>query len=321
MWIDSIAVFESSMPGAVSLDDVWRKTVLDFYSDGNVGLVPPTTGTLTAVGGTITLAGATSPNSGVYINLPGLTAGQQYTFSWLGGTCTGGIGGAIYFRNGYNGGSATFESTTWAASTAGSYTFTAPAGAVSIWISGYTGVTGWVISANAIKPKSSGMSSAQNLPLLSGNNANGTALSVAAPVGGFGITCTPGTATFLIGESAQGNTKTCAVVWEWPVPSDYIAGRDLTLTTNAYFSGTGTAGATKTITLTAYKITNTTGAHGSNIGPSASTLTNAAADYAMTIAGATLAPGDRLLLRLTAALQETGGTNPINARINSVRVS
>jgi len=321
IWFDSIGVFESSMTGAVSMDDVWRKTVLDFYSDGNVGLVPPTTGTLTASSGTITLAGAVSPNSGVYINLPGLTAGQQYTFSWTAGVSTSSLGGGMYFRNGYNGGSTTFDSSTWTDSTAGTKTFTAPAGPVSIWVYGYSGVTGWQLTLCSIKPVASGIVTANNLPLNTGKNADGTSLVVAAAAGTFGLTNTPGTATFLIGEAARGNTKTDAVCWEYQLPGDYIATRNLTVTANAYYTGAGTVGATKTLTLTAYKITNTTGAHGSNLGPSASTLTNAAADYAMTVTGATLSPGDRVLLRLTAAVQETGGASDLNARINSVRVS
>jgi len=321
IWFDSIGVFESSQPGAVSLDDVWRKTVLDFYSDGNVGFVAPTTGTLTAVGGTITLSGATSPNSGAYINLPGLVAGQQYKFTWTTGVSTGALGGGLYMRNGFNGGSVTFDSATWTDSTAGSKAFTAPAGPVSIWIYGYTGVTDWVFTLCSIKPVASGIATPSNLPLNTGKNENGTTLTVAAPSGGFGITNTPGTATFLIGESAQGNTRTSAATWEVQLPGDYVAGRDLTLTANAYFSGTGTAGATKSLTLTAYRISNTTGGHGSNLGPSAITLTNTATDYPLTIAGTTLSPGDRLLLRLTAVLQETGAASPINSRINSARLS
>lgn len=150
IWFDSIGVFESSQPGAVSLDDVWRKTVADYYSDGNVGLVPSTTaGSVTASSGTITLTGATSPNSGVYVNLPGLAPGKTYKVSFTPVSATGGVGaGGVYCRNGYNGGSTEFSKASgtgdWTAGGgAVSFTFVAPPGAVSLWVYGFTGVTAW----------------------------------------------------------------------------------------------------------------------------------------------------------------------------------
>ncbi len=326
LYVDSVWFGIGWLPGQASLETVSSKFVLDYYGDGNVGLVSTTTtGSVTASSGTITLTGATSPNSGVYINLPGLTTGKTYKVTFNPVSCVGNTAGGVYARNGFAGG---FTDLSKASGTGdwtvggGTVTFTivAPSNPVSLWAYGYTGATDWVMNQWSIKPVESGIARAINIPLLSGRASNSDALSTAGAVNSFGVSSTPGTSLYLIGANASSSTVTANALWEVTLPNDYVAGRDLTLTVNAYASGGGTLGATKSLTLTAYKNTDSSGAQGSNLGPSAATLTTAAADYPLTITGTTLSPGDRVLFKLSAIVQETAA-GTLAARINSLRLS
>lgn len=325
-WVDSVWFGEGLLPAGVGFDDASLKTVADYYSDSNVGKFTDNTGTLTVSSGSITIVGAPSAASDTYINLPGLTPGKTYKVSFNAVSGTGGVqAGGVYMRNGLDGGSTDLAKASgtgdWTnAGGAVSFTFVAPNGPVCVRPYGYTNVTGYVLNSWSIKPVESGIARAINIPLLSGRASNSDALSTAGAVNSFGVSSTPGTSLYLIGANASSSTVTANVLWEVTLPNDYVAGRDLTLTVNAYASGGGTLGATKTLTLTAYKITDTTAAQGSNLGPSAATLTTSAADYALAITGATLSTGDRVLLRLSAIVQETAAGS-LAARINSLKLS
>lgn len=318
-YVDSVGLFDGVLPGFLSMDTVSNKFVNDFYNDGNVGRITGNTGTLTAVAGVITLTGSPSANSDVYINLPGLTADAQYKVNFHATGATGNTAGGLYIRNGYNGGSTTITSGTWTVGGDSTTTFTAPSGPVSVWVYGYTGTTGYVLDTWAIKPVASGISNPANLALTSARNADGSVVTASAAATTFGISNTAGTSTYLVGANALSATITSTVVWEYQPPFDYVAGRDLTVTVNAYYTGSGTAG-TKTLTLTAYRINSSTGAQGTNLGPAAVVLTNTATDNVFTVLGTTLAPANRIEFRLVSVLQETAGT-AINSRINSVRIS
>lgn len=316
--IESALLCEGMLPGAVGFEDAARKTIADFYADGNVGPIAGATGTLTATAGTITLVGATV-NPDTFINVVGITPGKQYRVSWGAGTCTGNVGGALYVRNGANGGSSNVLSTVWAAGSAGSAVFTAPAGACSVWISGYGGTTGYAIPGWSIKPVDSGMT-AVGIELYSLRSANGDAISTSVSGGRFATHCTPGVQGFVFGESAISSTVTSTAVREFFLPADYVAGRDFTVTVSARTAGTGVWGATRTIAVSAFKV-GTNGLHGANLGPVAQNLNTVITDHAFTISGATLAPGDRVMLRFVTVLQETGGSNTLNSYIGAIKVS
>lgn len=158
-----------------------------------------------------------------------------------------------------------------------------------------------------------------NVTLVHGRNADGTVLDATGGAGKFKIASTVGTSLGLAGEAANGNTKTDDAIYEVTLPGSYEAGANLTVTVNAKVAGTGTPG-TKTLAVKAYRTAND-GTQGSNLGPAAQAITTSNADYAFTIAGATLNPGDRVVLELEAVLQETGGSANINAQINSLRLS
>lgn len=159
-----------------------------------------------------------------------------------------------------------------------------------------------------------------SLALTNGRTITGAVMAAAAAAGVFGFTSTPGTTLVLIGESAQNNTKTDVVMFEHQLPANYVAGTDLTVTINAGFSGSGTAG-TKTVDASAFAIADT-GAQGADlVTTAAQTIAASAADYAFVIDGDTLVPGARVLIRVTVALQETGNANPVVAAIGSIRIS
>lgn len=145
LFVYSAFVGESG-PGAVDPRDEQAKSISQFFSPDNVGIMSSGDGTLSATTNDIAISGSTSGKTDVYINLPGLVAGQQYTLTWdwvsdsLGNTTPH---GGLYVRNGYNGGSSTIANAGWAAET---LTFTAPAGPVSIWAYGGGGVTAWTVN-------------------------------------------------------------------------------------------------------------------------------------------------------------------------------
>ncbi len=174
---------------------------------------------------------------------------------------------------------------------------------------------------------------AEMLPILFGNsatrkanllasacNADGSALVASSQASGaFLSVVTIGTEQYLKGEAAQNNTKTDTLIFEYVVPDFATSAADLTLTVNALYAGTGTIG-TKTMDALVYKISDA-GLHGADIcATTIKTLTNAAADYAFTITGTTLAAGDRLLVKLITVISESGNVNPVYSRINSARM-
>jgi hypothetical protein len=151
-WISNVWCGPGWMPSAASLESATNQFVLDYYGAGNVGPITGNTGTIVTTGTTITLTGAPATNSDVYINLPGLTPGEQYTVTFNADSCTGNTAGGIYIRNGFNGGFTTITTGLWTVGSGASVTFTAPSGPVSVWIFGYTGATGWQMSSVSIAP-------------------------------------------------------------------------------------------------------------------------------------------------------------------------
>lgn len=158
------------------------------------------------------------------------------------------------------------------------------------------------------------------LPLLDFRNSDGSALAAAASAGKFGYSVTLGTSFAMVGEAALSNTKTDDAIVEVVLPPWFISGSGITVTVNAALSGAGVAG-THTAKIKAF-LTTTAGVQGADIGPGvASNITAAGADITFAVAGATLNPGNRLVLELETVLQETGGASTISALINSVRIT
>lgn len=180
---------------------------------------------------------------------------------------------------------------------------------------------GWRYQTSSDNDTATGLPSAGvQIPLLSARNTDGSVIAAAAASGKFGCSITLGTSELLVGEAAEGNTKTDDALFEFRLPDNYVAGANLTATVNAAITGTGTPG-TKTVQIKAYAKANA-GTLGSNIGPgAASAVTVAGADVPFTITGTGLLPGQMLVIELESVLQETGGTATITTQINSLRVS
>lgn len=157
------------------------------------------------------------------------------------------------------------------------------------------------------------------IPLSSGMNGDGSALAAAAGAGVFGLVPNGTTSFGLKGESAVSNTKTDTALFEVVLPPTYIAGSNVALIANANYAGAGTAGASKSLTLTAYKIGDDSTDGANLIATAAATLTTTAADNSFVITGTTLKPGDRLLIKAVMVLQETAASSIIGA-INSLRL-
>jgi hypothetical protein len=155
--------------------------------------------------------------------------------------------------------------------------------------------------------------------LLSVRNSDGSTLAAAASSGKFGAAISLGTSFALASESANNNTKTDIGLLEYYIPASYIAGTNLTVTVNASITGSGTL-TTKTAQIKAYK-TAANGTQSADISATGATaMTAAGADIAFTITGATLNPGDKLVLSLTTVLTETASSGMV-ANINSIRIS
>lgn len=314
-----VLVTPGILPASVAPDS--RKFVTDYFSDANAKILPGTTGTFTCVGGVMTISGASPLAEGV-VNLYGLTPGETYRVTGNITGMTGNTTGGLQVRNGLDGGSTTISDTPFANGGAFNVLFTAPNNPVCLRPHGDTGTTGLVISGWSVKPVTSLRDGSRYLRLFECRNTDGTALATSPTAGVFGLSNTPGTSTYVVGEAAQNTTKTDTLVFPLVLPPDYIPGRDIVLTVNSQLiiSGTGTLGATKTLTLSAWKV-GAAGAHGANIGPAAATLVTAATDYALVIAGAGLVPGDLLQCRLVASYQESANTGTLTFRGYSLKIS
>lgn len=159
------------------------------------------------------------------------------------------------------------------------------------------------------------------LRLLEARAPTGAALAASASAGVLGYAVTLGTSFALVSEAANNSTKADSAIFEFVLPPTYVAGQNVTVTANASITiGSGTL-TTKTLGVTAYR-TDKAGAQGGNICSTspAALSSNAATDYAFTIAGATLNPGDRLVIQPTLTITETSSHN-VTANVNSVRIT
>lgn len=166
------------------------------------------------------------------------------------------------------------------------------------------------------------LSAAGKVNLLDAFCQDGAPLAAAAAAGDFGVSLTPGTSFYLVGESTQNTTKTDKALWEITLPDSYVAGNDVVVTPNAGFSGTGTV-STKTVDVNAYEQA-ADGTQGADLcGTAAQNLgaVGVYSDFAFVIDGDNLAPGDKLLIVVTLVLTETGNMNPVLPRLNSVSIA
>lgn len=159
------------------------------------------------------------------------------------------------------------------------------------------------------------------LPLTSGRNSDGTSLGAGAS-GKFAVSMTAGTSgPVLTTESANNNSKTDTVAFEHVLPRNYVAGQNITITVQAYFTpGSGTL-TVKSLTAAAYKCADAATQGSTLVATAAATLiATTATDHTFVITGTTLSPGDRIVITLVTVLTETA-SSAVTGTINTVKLS
>ena len=129
-----------------------------------------------------------------------------------------------------------------------------------------------------------------------------------------------GTNQWLIdGEASINETELSEGWFSFVLPENYVAGGTVSLVASALviLAGDAANDATSTIDMSAFKVTKTTGAVGSDlVSTAAQTLATAGADYSFTVTPTGLTAGDKLVCKLATSMVETaGGTGAANSRI------
>ena len=134
--------------------------------------------------------------------------------------------------------------------------------------------------------------------------------SAGTPANAMGIT--PGTfgsaAPILVGEAASGNVKTDYARYQFQLPPEYVAGQALTLRVHAKLTTAAYVPTSTTLDAEVYKVDGEAGIGSDICATAAQQLTASYADYDFTITPATLSPGDKLDIRITGLVTDTGGT-------------
>ena len=157
--------------------------------------------------------------------------------------------------------------------------------------------------------------------LMGCRNADGTVLDATGGAGKFSLHHYGWGAGHLTldSELAKGNTKTDTFCFEFVLPPEYVAAADAELVVHARYAGSGTAG-TCALDAEVYELDDE-GIATLIRSTSTKNLTGSWADYTFDDITATdLAPGDRLMVMVRAAVQETGGSNDLGAEIGNVEL-
>ncbi len=181
--------------------------------------------------------------------------------------------------------------------------------------------SGWVVASQA-NSDSPGNIPVTQLGLSDAKTSNGLPLSASAPAGGFAVTMAvaSGGSQFLTGEAANSGAKTDVFVKEWIVPGAYIVGQPISATINAQLNGSGTV-TTNTLELQAFPVVSGGTMLADQSPGSAYTLSSggSAQDITTVISGGVIVPNQKVMLKGTAIVHETAGSN-MTAQINSLRV-
>lgn len=158
------------------------------------------------------------------------------------------------------------------------------------------------------------------IPMLSGRNASGTGLIGIGLGGDFSVVLSLGTTQTLKGNAAQLSTSTNIVVFERVLSEFFLPATDIKATLNANYTGSGVVGA-HTVSLAAYKPANDGTESANLIATATQSLGVAPTDFQFLITGASFSPGDRIVMKATTVIQETGALNSLTAQLNSLRLS
>jgi len=155
------------------------------------------------------------------------------------------------------------------------------------------------------------------LPLIDGHSDLGVPMTAAAgtPSGTVGVSRTAGTSLVLTGETTSSSAKTNKVIFEFNLPTTYIAGANIPVIVNANYAGGGTVTAAST-TITAQLYTETNGVEAAVTTSAAQQFTLTAANYTFTVTGTGLVPGQHVMLELVMLVTTSAGG--ATGQINSV---
>ena len=182
-----------------------------------------------------------------------------------------------------------------------------------------TAITGSVTRANITQDELQ----PYNVPLTAmKTHATLVALGAAAgtPAGDLGLTPgTFGSATpILIGEAASGNSKSDACCFQFALPVEYQAGESIKVRVKARVTTLATV--SETIDCEVYVGDGAAGVSADICATNAQTVTATFVNYDFTITPTNRAAGDLLDIRLTAAVNDTGGTTGAIAQIGAVQI-
>lgn len=158
------------------------------------------------------------------------------------------------------------------------------------------------------------------LALIDGHSDLGVPMTAAAgtPTGTVGVSRTAGTSLVLSGEATSSSAKTDKVIFEFNLPSTYVAGANVPVIVNANYTGSGTVTAAST-TMTAQLYTETAGVEAAVTTSAAQQFTGTAANYTFTVTGTNLAPGQHVMIELTMLVTTSAGA--ATGQINSVAIN
>lgn len=202
-------------------------------------------------------------------------------------------------------------------------TYTEPVSGGLLYITALRGSQGIVGIASTFVPQHAAPA-ASLVSVFAACNDDGSPVAtgglVSANASQFTLNSIPGTATTLDGHSVKNAIQVDTATWSFQLPGDYTAGTDLTATVNANYTGAGAAGAC-TVALAAYRVGVSGGHSGTMVATAPQAIAAAAAGVVFTIVGATLSPGDGVLLRAVMTIAETANVNTLTGHINSVQIS
>lgn len=179
------------------------------------------------------------------------------------------------------------------------------------------GVSTTFVPASAVAPT-------RQLVLTDAKSDLGVPMTAAAgtPTGTVGISRTAGTSAVLVGEATSSSAKTDKALWEFNLPTTYVAGAAITFNIDCNYTGTGTVTAASTTILGAlYTESNTGGEAAVTVTQTATQFTATATQYPFAVsaanaAAAGLVPGMRVAFEATMLVTTSAGA--ATGQINSV---
>lgn len=185
-----------------------------------------------------------------------------------------------------------------------------------------SGIVSSVASSDAVDMIRAGCkiggNTTERIPLLYARNTTGAALAASAGSGAMGYSITLGTSAALVGETTSSNAKTDVCLFEYVLPSSYVAGTNFNLVVNCNYSGSGTVTAAScTMTPTVYPEADA-GTQSANIAGAAQQIASTAGDLTFTCTGTGLVAGQRLMIELSMLITTSSGAN--TGAVNSVRI-